>query len=73
MHEAYFNAGGLGIPIGDGQLPHPGLEDIFETYYSYALNASTKLALDYQLIANPAYRTQRGPANIFAGRIHWPF
>ena len=43
-HAAYFNAGGLGIVIGDGQLPHPGLEQIIETYYSYALSPSTKVS-----------------------------
>ena len=37
VHQAFFNAGGLGILIGDGQLPNPGLEEIFEAYYSYAL------------------------------------
>ena len=31
VHEAFFSAGGLGILIGDGQLPHPGLEQILET------------------------------------------
>jgi len=73
VHQAYFNAGGLGILIGDGQLPNPGAEEIFETYYNYALTSSTKLALDYQFIANPAYNSNRGPANFFAGRIHWQF
>ena len=24
VHQAFFNAGGLGIVIGDGMLPHPG-------------------------------------------------
>ena len=72
-HTAYFNAGGLGIVIGDGQLPHPGLEQIIETYYSYALSPSTKVSLDYQFVANPAYNTDRGPINIFAGRFHWQF
>ncbi len=72
-HQAYFNAGGLGILIGDGQLPNPGSERIIETYYNYALTPSTKLGLDYQFIANPGYNTQRGPANIFAGRVHWTF
>src|SRR5262249_38676141 len=28
VHQAYFNAGGTGILIGDGQLPNPGLEGI---------------------------------------------
>jgi high affinity Mn2+ porin len=73
VHEAFFNAGGLGILIGDGQLPHPGLEKIIEAYYSYALFPSTKLSFDYQFIGNPGYNTDRGPANIFAGRVHWQF
>jgi high affinity Mn2+ porin len=71
--EAFLNAGGLGVLIGDGQLPHPGLEQIFETYYSYALTSSTHLSFDYQFIANPAYNTDRGPVNVFSGRIHWQF
>jgi high affinity Mn2+ porin len=71
--EAFLNAGGLGVLIGDGQLPHPGLEQIFETYYSYALTPSTHLSFDYQFIANPAYNTDRGPVNVFAGRFHWQF
>jgi high affinity Mn2+ porin len=73
IHQAFFNAGGLGILIGDGQLPRPGLEKIIEAYYSYALSSSTKLTADYQFIANPGYNTDRGPANFFAGRVHWQF
>jgi high affinity Mn2+ porin len=72
-HLAYFNAGGLGILIGDSALPNPGLEQIIETYYSYALTPSTKLTADYQLIANPGYNTDRGPVNVFAGRFRWQF
>jgi high affinity Mn2+ porin len=73
VHQAFFNAGGLGILIGDGQLPNPGLEEIFETYYSYALTQATKVSLDYQFINNPGYNTQRGPANAFAVRLHTQF
>jgi high affinity Mn2+ porin len=73
VHQAWFNAGGTGILIGDGQLPNPGLEEIFETYYSYALTSSTKLSFDYQFINNPGYNTDRGPANVFAARAHWQF
>jgi high affinity Mn2+ porin len=73
IHAAYFNAGGLGIVIGDGQLPHPGLEQIIEAYYSYAITSSTKVSFDYQFIGNPAYNTDRGPVNVFAGRFHWEF
>jgi high affinity Mn2+ porin len=73
VHQAWFNAGGLGILIGDGQLPNPGLEKILEAYYSYALTASTRVSVDYQFIDNPGYNTDRGPANVFAGRVHWQF
>jgi high affinity Mn2+ porin len=73
VHEAFLNDGGLGILIGDGMLPHPGLEQIIETYYSYAISTSTKVSFDYQLIVNPAYNTDRGPVNVFAGRVHTAF
>jgi high affinity Mn2+ porin len=73
IHEAYFNAGGLGLLIGDGQLPNPGLEQIIEAYYSYAISSSTKVSFDYQFIANPGYATERGPVNVFAGRFHTAF
>jgi hypothetical protein len=33
-HQAYLNAAGLGFLVGDGQFPHPGPEQILETYYS---------------------------------------
>jgi len=73
IHEAYFNAGGLGLLIGDGQLPNPGLEQIIEAYYSCAISSSTKVSFDYQFIANPGYATERGPVNVFAGRFHTAF
>jgi high affinity Mn2+ porin len=73
VHEQFFNLGGAGIVVGDGRLPHPGLEKIFETYYSYALSPSTKLSLDYQFVDSPGYNTDRGPVNLFAGRLHWQF
>jgi len=73
VHRAFFNAGGLGILIGDGQLPNPGPEKIFETYYSYALSPDMRVTFDYQFIANPAYNRDRGPVNVFAGRFHAQF
>ena len=72
-HEAYLNAGGLGILVGDGMLPNPGLEKIIEAYYSYALTSATRISFDYQFIDNPAYNADRGPANVFGGRFHWEF
>jgi high affinity Mn2+ porin len=73
VHQAFFNAGGLGILIGDGMLPHPGLEQIIEAYYSYAVTPSLKLSLDYQFVANPAYNTDRGPASVVTVRFHAQF
>ena len=73
VHQAFFNAGGLGILIGDGQLPNAGLEEIFEAYYSYALTAATRLSFDYQFVNNPAYNRDRGPVNAFAVRLHAQF
>lgn len=72
-HVAFLKAGGLGILIGDGQLTNYRTEKILEAYYSYALTASTRLTFDYQFIANPAYNCDRGPVNVFAGRVHWQF
>jgi high affinity Mn2+ porin len=72
VHETFLNAGGLGILIGDGMLPHPGLERIIETYYQLPVSFF-KLTLDYQLIVNPAYNADRGPASVIAARMHAQF
>ena len=69
IHEAFLNAGGLGILVGDGQLPHPGDEYILETYYSLPWFAS-KVTLDYQLVVNPGYNRDRGPASVLGVRLH---
>jgi high affinity Mn2+ porin len=71
-HQAFLNAGGLGILVGDGQLPHPGTEQILETYYSLPMSFF-KLTLDYQLIVNPGYNRDRGPVSVFATRVHTQF
>jgi high affinity Mn2+ porin len=71
--EQYLNAGGLGILVGDGRLPHPGAEQIIETYYSFAARSWAHLSLDYQWVKNPAYNSDRGPVSIFAVRLHAQF
>ena len=71
--EQYLNVGGLGILIGDGRLPHPGAEEIAETYYSAAVGSFAHLSLDYQRIENPAYNHDRGPVSVFAVRMHVEF
>ena len=73
LREQYLNAGGLGILIGDGRLPHPGAEQIVETYYSFAVRSWMHITADYQWVKNPAYNTNRGPVPIFAVRVHGQF
>jgi high affinity Mn2+ porin len=68
--ERYLNLGGLGILVGDGRLPHPGAEQIAETYYSLGILPWVNLSLDYQWVKNPGYNTERGPVSIFAVRVH---
>ena len=72
-HIAFLNAGGLGILVGDGQLTNYSTEKIFEAYYTFSLNASTKLTFDYQFVADPGYNADRGPVNVFSARAHWQF
>jgi high affinity Mn2+ porin len=74
VHEAYLNAGGLGILVGDGQLPHPGPEQILETYYSLPLGAGTwRFTADYQFVVNPGYNRDRGPVSIIGARLRSQF
>jgi high affinity Mn2+ porin len=71
-HIAYLNAGGLGILVGDGQLPHPGPEQAIETYYSFPLGA-LRATLDYQFFMNPGYNRDRGPVSVLGTRLHAQF
>jgi high affinity Mn2+ porin len=71
--EQFLNAGGLGILVGDGKLPHPGSEQIIETYYRWPVRTWVQLTLDYQYVINPAYNMDRGPVSIVAVRIHAQF
>jgi high affinity Mn2+ porin len=73
IHQEYLADGGLGILIGDGKLPHPGPEEIVETYYKIALTSHLALSLDGQLVTNPGYNRDRGPAPIVAARLHAQF
>jgi high affinity Mn2+ porin len=73
IREEYLNLGGLGILVGDGRLPHPGAEQIFETYYSVAALSWFHVSVDYQWLKNPGYNTDRGPVSIFGLRLHAQF
>ncbi len=71
--QRYLAAGGLGILVGDGRLPHPGAEQIVETYYSLGVFAQVFAGVDYQWIKNPAYNTDRGPVSVISFRLHAQF
>jgi len=71
--QRYFADGGLGILIGDGRLPHYGLENGIETYYSARITDWFAASADYQLVVNPAYNADRGPVSIFSARLHAEF
>jgi high affinity Mn2+ porin len=72
-HWDFLNYGGYGFLIGDGQLPHYGSEQIFETYYSVQITKTLWFSGDYQYIQNPAYNRERGPLNVWALRAHVQF
>lgn len=72
-HKRYLAAGGLGVLVGDGQLPHYGTEFIGESYYRLAIRKGVDLSLDAQLLFNPAYNKDRGPIPVGALRLHGAF
>ena len=72
-HRRFFNAGGLGILIGDGRLPHPGPEYIVEAYYKLKILPGVFASPDLQYISNPAYNRDRGPVWIPGFRFHAEF
>lgn len=71
--KAYLAAGGTGLLVGDGQLPHAGDEHIIEIYYDLSVHPIGHLTLDYQWVGNPAYNKDRGPVSILGARIHSEF
>ncbi|MBS0461365.1 MAG: carbohydrate porin [Proteobacteria bacterium] len=71
--RAYLAAGGMGILIGDGQLPRYGCERIGEAYYDASLSDHLGLTMDLQHVDNPAYDAARGPVWAMAVRVHAAF
>ncbi|HWE47371.1 MAG TPA: carbohydrate porin [Caulobacteraceae bacterium] len=69
-HEAYLAAGGLGILVGDGRLPHEGDERVLETFYALPIVKNARASFDYQLFENPAFSRDRGPVSVFGLRLH---
>jgi len=72
-HQAFLNAGGLGILVGDGKLPHPGGEYIAEAYYKINIWGRAFATVDLQYITNPGYNRDRGPVWVPGFRFHAEF
>lgn len=72
-HRQFLAAGGLGILVGDGRLPHPGPESVLEAYYDAALTRAAALTLDLQWVNNPGFNRDRGPVPLGAVRMHFDF
>jgi high affinity Mn2+ porin len=68
-HSGYLAAGGLGVLVGDGQLPVYSSENVFESYYALKVVKDVVVTADYQFLGNPAYNAQRGPVHVFSGRL----
>jgi high affinity Mn2+ porin len=72
QQQAFLKAGGTGILNGDGNLSY-ACEKSIETYYDFAIGKNFHLAFGYQFFADLAFNRDRGPVNVFAGRLHWEY
>jgi high affinity Mn2+ porin len=70
--QAFLKAGGTGILNGDGNLTYSPEKSI-ETYYDIAITKNLHVAFDYQFFADLAFNSDRGPVNVFQGRLHWDY
>lgn len=70
--QRYFDAGGLGILIGEGYMPYAP-EGIIETYYQWQASKWLSVAFNYQRVNRPGYNRERGPVNIGGIRVHAEF
>jgi high affinity Mn2+ porin len=72
-HRKYLAGGGYGFIIGDGALNY-GAEWVTEFYYKAKLFSDAfYLTANYQLVVNPAYNIDRGPAHVIGLRAHVEF
>ena len=68
-HQAYLAAGGSGFLLGDGALTY-GPEMILESYYRAQVGSWLQLSPDVQLVRNPGYNHDRGPAFVSSLRAN---
>lgn len=68
-HRDYLALGGSGFVLGDGALRY-GREQLLEVYYNFSIGRYLTLSPDLQLVHNPGYNRDRGPARFVALRAH---
>lgn len=68
-HRDYLALGGEGFTLGDGALNY-GRERIMEAYYNVAVVNHLTIGPDLQLVHNPGYNRDRGPARFVGMRMH---
>lgn len=71
-HRRYLEGGGYGFIIGDGALDYAP-ELLGELYYRARLVDNISASAIYQAIVHPAYNADRGPVQVFSGRVHVAF
>ena len=71
-HRDYLALGGSGFMLGDGALDY-ARERIVEAYYNVAVDEHLSFGPDLQLIRNPGYNRERGPARFIGMRAHVAF
>lgn len=68
-HADYLSSGGYGFMLGDGRLNYAP-EQIAELYYLFRPMNALGITADFQMVNNPGYNQDRGPATIIATRMH---
>jgi hypothetical protein len=71
-HAEYLAMGGVDGFIGDGHL-RQAAEGVIDAFYSVNLLRAIWLSADYQYLWHPGFNADRGPVNIFGGRLHAEF
>jgi high affinity Mn2+ porin len=72
IHAQYLAMGGVDGFVGDGRL-HQAAESVVDVFYSFNLLKAIWLTADYQHLWNPGFNADRGPVDIFGGRVHAEF
>jgi hypothetical protein len=72
IHAKYLNMGGVDGFIGDGHISKAA-ESVVEVFYSLNVFDPLWVSADYQHLINPAFNADRGPVEIFGGRVHAEF